>query len=326
VRESHGGVASILDSIGIIELLEQDERPTFIVDLSDSTNYGPGPIHPIFSNLSLKSYEGAQAIISGHSLEATSPGCHPFLQFKSWLLSATIDGESLSVCLPPFTFAGMTWTCSTLRRRLRVISGVTPATTVRTDAHPAARLPDRSAEALDYFGPESLSRSPSSHGKEPVFPTIEAPVNHLTEHIDVQVQLPHNLDLSASTQLLPSADTYVKSSSSGSDPDTPEAVSVASTSPLAKHDPVADNGVLDSQITTVAANAPSFDWTRLPLSENMPRHIHFARSIDWASTSLGPIEHWSEDLRQMCNLIMASPHPAAMYWGDDLIGERYSRA
>ncbi len=62
-----------------------------------------------------------------------------------------------------------------------------------------------------------------------------------------------------------------------------------------------------------------FDWTQLPLSAGLPSHIHFARSVDWASTSLGPAEHWSSDLRQMCNLIMASPHPAAMYWGEDLV-------
>lgn len=62
-----------------------------------------------------------------------------------------------------------------------------------------------------------------------------------------------------------------------------------------------------------------FDWTRLPLSDSLPHHIQFARSVDWSSTPLGPIEFWSSDLRQMCNLIMASPHPAAMYWGDDLV-------
>ena len=62
-----------------------------------------------------------------------------------------------------------------------------------------------------------------------------------------------------------------------------------------------------------------FDWTRLPNSPALPRHIRFARSIDWASTPLGPIEEWAPELRSMCNLIMASPHPAAMYWGPDLI-------
>ncbi|KAA8612633.1 BaeS Signal transduction histidine kinase [Pyrenophora tritici-repentis] len=62
-----------------------------------------------------------------------------------------------------------------------------------------------------------------------------------------------------------------------------------------------------------------FDWTRLAVSPSLPRHIQFARSIDWASTPLGPIEYWSNDLRAMCNLIMASPHPAAMYWGEELV-------
>lgn len=51
----------------------------------------------------------------------------------------------------------------------------------------------------------------------------------------------------------------------------------------------------------------------------MPEHVKFARSVDWASTALGPIETWSADLRQMCNLIIASPHPAAFYWGEELI-------
>ena len=63
----------------------------------------------------------------------------------------------------------------------------------------------------------------------------------------------------------------------------------------------------------------SFDWTRLPMSAALPRHIQFARSIDWAATPLGPIEDWAFDLRAMCNLIMASPHPAAMYWGPEYI-------
>jgi PAS domain S-box-containing protein len=62
-----------------------------------------------------------------------------------------------------------------------------------------------------------------------------------------------------------------------------------------------------------------FDWTRLEVSPSLPRHIQFARSIDWDSTALGPIEYWSADLRAMSNLIMASPHPAAMYWGDELV-------
>jgi PAS domain S-box-containing protein len=63
----------------------------------------------------------------------------------------------------------------------------------------------------------------------------------------------------------------------------------------------------------------SFDWTRLPMSSALPRHIQFTLGRDWGSTSLGPIECWSFDLRAMCNLIMASPHPAAIFWGPKYI-------
>ncbi len=62
-----------------------------------------------------------------------------------------------------------------------------------------------------------------------------------------------------------------------------------------------------------------FDWTRLPVSPSLPAHVQFARGIDWTNTGLGPIQDWSVELRGMCNLIMASPHPSAMYWGKDHI-------
>lgn len=63
----------------------------------------------------------------------------------------------------------------------------------------------------------------------------------------------------------------------------------------------------------------SFDWTRIPPSAALPRHIQFARSVDWSATPLGPISSWSFDLRAMCNLVMGSPHPAAMFWGPEYV-------
>ncbi|SPO02214.1 related to sensory transduction histidine kinase, partial [Cephalotrichum gorgonifer] len=59
----------------------------------------------------------------------------------------------------------------------------------------------------------------------------------------------------------------------------------------------------------------SFDWTRIPLTDETPEHIRVARSVDWASTPLGPMKFWSSNLRIMANLVMASPHPASLYWG-----------
>jgi signal transduction histidine kinase/CheY-like chemotaxis protein/PAS domain-containing protein len=99
----------------------------------------------------------------------------------------------------------------------------------------------------------------------------------------------------------------------------------AQSDPNPKSD-VAFSPAIDSRDDLLANFPPatdlrlSFDWTRIPLdSENLPAHIRFARSVDWASTPLGPVEDWPTDLRLISNLIMGSPHPASMYWGPEFI-------
>jgi hypothetical protein len=48
----------LLGSVGIIELLEQDERPTFIIDVANAVNFIPGgPLQIIFANASLRAHE-----------------------------------------------------------------------------------------------------------------------------------------------------------------------------------------------------------------------------------------------------------------------------
>ncbi|KAK4551845.1 hypothetical protein LTR86_010841 [Recurvomyces mirabilis] len=313
------GEVGVLHSIGVIELLEQDERPTFIVDLAESKNYGPGELQLVFANSALRSYSGMlEAVTGGSSSDDASPGPRTYLQLKAWLLSASIDGESLNVCLPSFVYSGMTWSCSTLRKRLRVISGAFTDSVARRSLPPTSAgetvgppsVDSSMLEPSDYFGPATAEAVPSavvtdssSSGRSEVIPTIES-----AGSVGTSTLAPNHgvYDLSGSTQLMPSATTYVQQTP-GSD-GGPFAITPSST--------------VDSQhshIMLAPSDAPSFDWTRLPVTDSMPAHIRFARSIDWAATSLGPIELWPSDLRQMCNLIMASPHPAAMYWGEDLI-------
>ena len=43
------------------------------------------------------------------------------------------------------------------------------------------------------------------------------------------------------------------------------------------------------------------------------------RSFAWASTPLGPLEHWSRELVAIVNLILCSPTPARMLWGPELV-------
>jgi hypothetical protein len=60
------------------------------------------------------------------------------------------------------------------------------------------------------------------------------------------------------------------------------------------------------------------DWTvKNPVGE-LPQHIIFARSVDWSATPLGDMATWSREFRQIACLLMANPHPAALFWGEEL--------
>lgn len=320
--EVHGaGSMGMLSSIGIIELLEQDERPTFIVDLADAGNYGPGNLNTVFANSSLRAYSGLHDLVSGSSMDE-SPGQttpNTFLQFKSWVLSAAINGESLNVCLPSFMFAGMSWSCSTLRKRLRLISGTFPnQTSNSTSSDLPLSMPQPQSvlsaplhsggaphlEPSDYFGsaappaPTKPMSVTSNSTATSILPTTELPNGDATQSLQDPFEGP-------------SPQMYVHLTPSSHPMQGPTPSTTSDVDWLSRNMPLAN----------LAQHQPDgfFDWTRLPVTPTMPSHIQFARGIDWASTSLGPIEHWSSDLRQMCNLIMASPHPAAMYWGEDLV-------
>lgn len=60
------------------------------------------------------------------------------------------------------------------------------------------------------------------------------------------------------------------------------------------------------------------DWTVPNPIGILPDHIAFARKVDWASTPLGPMNKWSVQFREVVNLLMRNPHPAALFWGEEL--------
>ena len=312
----------VLSQIGISELLEQDERPTFIVDLKDPSNSVPGYLQIVFANSSLRTCSGMLELVTnkdevnigsnGGSSGTTWP------QFKAWLLSASNLGESLNVCLPSLKFAGILWSCSTLRKRLRIASGRCTSETVNNTPVQSSKsrvasitspsqaevlattnlspLETKNHEPSDYFGnavPAERDMALPEPEKTDVAPSIENPGGH---PLDALNGAKSKSDSAISEALIsnPSAiNEYVLRAATA--------------------------GNVDHFHSPEQRQAGFFDWTRLPDSADLPQHVQFARSIDWASTSLGPLETWSADLRQMSNLIMASPHPAAMYWGSDLV-------
>ncbi|KAB2579736.1 Histidine protein kinase NIK1 [Lasiodiplodia theobromae] len=69
--------------------------------------------------------------------------------------------------------------------------------------------------------------------------------------------------------------------------------------------------------SSIPANV-RYDWTCTPPPPNLAPHVQLIRGIDWANTPLGPIDSWSPTLKFMCNLIMACPNPAIVFWGPEL--------
>jgi PAS domain S-box-containing protein len=272
----------VLRGVGVIELLEQDERPTFIIDLVNPINVNRPGLHLMYANAALRASSGTLKLLAVEGEEAAKDV--DYSGFKSWLLSCVKNNESMDVCLPSHTYGGITWTCSTLRRRFRFISASKSA------------VSEGSPEAPEALAKESVVLEERSRGPTPSPHQSEQPIEIIDEG-----------DYFGEVEPIPSAKDI----------------------PLPYEDVVMDDDLDDGErhhsdeFTNRVLHAglvrPSFDWTRITVTPDMNQHIHFARTTDWASTSLGPIEHWSADLRAMANMVMGSPHPAAMYWGPELV-------
>ena len=300
----------LLGSVGVVELLEHDTRPTFVVDIGDAAHHVPASssLQILFANGALRFSPSTWALVVGKPTSPSSdePAAHASNQFRGWLLSTVVQGESLDPNPPPVEYGGIVWSCYTLRKRLRVVSGSVsfsavpsiPSTSASHDfgipssesrasashTHTSATL---AQEPEDYFGTPVLTTAEDTN-EQPLAQDSQNHVNQIQSQIsDVLAgpfSKPEKLDL-PSLEGHPSFtnECVLRAHAAG---DIDAFHRVRSPSPTREHD------------------VGFFYWTRLSLSSTLPRHIQFARSIDWASTPLGPIEHWSNDLRAMCNLIM----------------------
>ncbi|AEO53129.1 hypothetical protein MYCTH_2294065 [Thermothelomyces thermophilus ATCC 42464] len=266
-------VVQLLQGIGAIELLEEDERPTFIVYLDDPRNAQPGPLNILYANVVLRTAPGLLELLQ-HVSEQSQPDPE-FSEFRAWAVSSVHEKSSPNAPVPSVTYAGLLWTCSTLRKRFRIIRGYqntlfntptsspsqtrevqqpSPTPDLASNGPWAGRTPELPRESSDYFG--QVGRTQLRSRSEPPSRAESA------------------------------ADTVVR--------------------------PLDDLALSSPPLRT------TFDWTRIPLDDpNLPAHYLFARSIDWAATSLGPIELWPFELRIMSSMVLGSPHPAALYWGRD---------
>ena len=314
---------------GIVELLDQDDRPTFIIDLADQTNFA-GSLRILFANASLRSINGLTETVSGRLMEEYSRA-HTFDVFRSWATSFVKNNEVLDTCLPSIMYAGTTWTCSTLQKRFRVIAGGVPSSSASAMSSNPPSVEEPQSTTLVGLTPSERRKS----SKENTDITIEEPTDYFG---NITSFVSNATGKGSMSQVMPAIETPRYSPRSQPFTKTPTKGRPKSSSPKIQsiHEsllPVTPLGGRPDEAQLKAASAGSvdtfespkdyeqgfFDWTRIPVTPLMPRHIRFARSIKWEETSLGPIELWPSALRGVANLVMASPHPAAMYWGEDLV-------
>ncbi|KAI2472545.1 hypothetical protein F4781DRAFT_428246 [Annulohypoxylon bovei var. microspora] len=269
-----------LQGIGVLELLERDDRPTFIVDGLSPISGTPEPLALLYVNPALQVSEPIRNLLSVEFRDGVEVR-DEFLTFKAWVKTGGLSPDGVDVFLPSFHYGGYNWTCSTIRNRYRFVSANTSAASIaRTSPDP---LLDREA-------------------------SVDSRARDLTP--GAQIKTPSDIvipdrDYFGNANLIETEDSVQQ-----------DAISDGGTNLALQHD-----GEMTPDLITIPPDVsqPSFDWTRIPCTEDLPEHIQFARSRDWASTPLGPIEDWSTELRQMANLVMGSPNPVALYWGPEFI-------
>lgn len=301
--------AQLLGSVNITEILQLDPRPTLVIDLGDEINFSSRTLSALFVNNALRARPHVLSRVLGtpddpsQILDIATPPA----EFKSWALTKYNEDLSQDINLS-FEFAGTIWHSYIVRKRLKVISGdpnLLASSEQEIKEKPALQeyqeLPHPAVlpVGLNHNNiPNNSELRPQHNGTD-----ILRPVETLGTRFTSKISPPNQ----PGAPSLANGDIAIADLIAGPvSPDTEQRLF-----------PIRNPEVFAAAAADSAPDKGFFDWTRLPITSSLPGHIQFARGVNWAATSLGPIESWSADLRGMCNLIMASPHPAAMYWGKD---------
>lgn len=317
------------EGLKIRDVLDADSRPTFVLDLDpdDPARNVTTSISPVFCNAALRSYERLLAEVLGNDngndngnsngsgsgssdnddkidepavpeqpLEASHCNSSPLVTheaFKSWATGVTTHDDSKDVFPQSFLYADLLWTGSTVQKRWRLISG---NRLWRVDADPPLNLASGAPLEVATGG----SRAGVASRK-----TLSKKSHPHTEQDEHSVAL----ESEAANDSSPEDDGnhlspvfYPRQSASGGSVRTGNSKSSKN---------------ISINLATLPERA-TIDWTVAEPEGQLSSHLLYTRSVDWGATSLGPMKEWSSEFRQIANLVMTNPHPAALFWGSKL--------
>jgi hypothetical protein len=109
----------------MIDVLEQDPRPAFVVDLYDYSNGSvdgsEGALVPIFCNKAFREQPGLLDIVRGQSspIDYGQPSSSTYVAFAKW----TVQKDSPDVPRG-FSYDGMSWTSATINGRWKMVNAI----------------------------------------------------------------------------------------------------------------------------------------------------------------------------------------------------------
>ncbi|KIW00739.1 uncharacterized protein PV09_07723 [Verruconis gallopava] len=283
-----------LDQLTVRELLDQDSRPSFIIDLDPDADESPNRgsvLKPVFSNSALRLHQRLFDVITGAEIltnTSSSSGSRAYQDFKVWATGITKHDDSKDIYPLFHEFEDLLWTGSTIRRRWRLISG---------NMLWKQNVPSRT---LASGGPiEVASGSFSSSERQ------------RTEQSEGQSSDRVSVNPSDATSWSYTGQTLASSKQA-------ERLNFTKAS---KTSGESSSGNSSRQTQSIILSVPEkacADWTAENPKGHLTEHMKFARSINWGATPLGPMSSWSREFRQIVNLAMSNPHPISVLWGSDL--------
>lgn len=269
-----------LNSLSLQEILDEDSRPTFIIDLDPDFAKLDSTIHPVFCNAALKLHNRLLDSITEPFEEGrnSDPATATYDDFRNWVTGISRFNNSKDIFPLTLMYQGLLWTGSTIRQRWRIISG---NALYRASDIPRDNIGSLS-DALPVRSKIIKRDSEAAKARKAAAPVATAPTS-LARPVYTQSD-------SAPTTLISSASKNTSKNSSGS----------------------------NSAVTIATSDDVISDYTVTKPTGVLTEHVMFIRNIDWASTPLGGMETWSSSLREIVNLMIRNPFPCALFWGEEL--------
>ncbi|KAL1648729.1 hypothetical protein SLS58_001905 [Diplodia intermedia] len=339
--------------VALIDFLDLDTRPVFAVDLLGSHGSSSAPNlsaaasvssssssntarHPPAQQSSLPIIYYNQALQDAGNLLEVVEGCAPsspygqpawvtYPVFRAWALDLSRSTYA-AARKGTIVYGGITWSATTVRRRWKVLYGESyrhrdyltgSFSNIQFSTKAVGEDEEKAAEGKhgDYWGGKSgdyLSGISSDILGEIL---EEQPLPR-----DGPLQTEEKAELKEEEADRRMKERAVVKAGSGAERFRKDSVKNErrhSLPPPVEAIPLTPGTSTYYRQSSLPVDA-RYDWTCTPPPPNLAPHVELIRGIDWTKTPLGPIESWSPTLKFMCNLVMACPNPALIFWGPDL--------